>query len=49
MSWHFPTLGHRTFSGPRTSLLIDVQQVHCLLHMAAGAMGPSMFTLWLVE
>jgi hypothetical protein len=31
--WHFPTLGHRAFTGPRASHHIDVQQGHPLLHM----------------
>ena len=30
---HFPTLGHRTFTGPRASPLIDDQLGHPLLHM----------------
>ena len=30
---HFPTLGHQTSPGPRTSPLIDVRQGHPLLHM----------------
>ena len=25
LSWHSPTLGHQAFTGPRASLLIDVQ------------------------
>jgi hypothetical protein len=32
-SWHSPILGHRTFTGPRTSLPIDDQLGHSLLHM----------------
>ena len=34
-SWHWPspTLGHRTFAGPRASPPIDVQLGHPLLHM----------------
>ena len=32
-SWHFPTLGHRTFIGSRSSPSVDVQQGHPLLHM----------------
>ena len=31
--WHSPTLGHRTFTGPRASPLIDVPQGYSLLHM----------------
>jgi hypothetical protein len=30
---HSPTLGHRAFTGPRTSSPTDVQQGHPLLHM----------------
>ena len=30
---HSPTLGHRTFTGPRASPPNDVQQGHLLLHM----------------
>jgi hypothetical protein len=32
-SWHSPTLGHRSFPGPRASLSTDAQQGHPLLHM----------------
>jgi hypothetical protein len=28
LSWHSPTLGHRAFTGPRASPLIDVPQGH---------------------
>jgi len=31
--WHSPILGHWAFTGPRVSPLIDVPQVHPLLHM----------------
>jgi hypothetical protein len=31
--WHSPTLGHRAFTGPRASPLIDDQWDHPLLHM----------------
>jgi hypothetical protein len=31
--WHSPTLGHRTFTGPRASPPIDDQLGHPLLHM----------------
>ena len=30
--WHSPTLGHRAFTGPRSSPPIDVWQGHPLLH-----------------
>jgi hypothetical protein len=33
LSWHSPTLGHRAFTRPRDSPLIDVPQGHPLLHM----------------
>jgi hypothetical protein len=33
LSWHSPTLGHRAFTEPRASPLIDVPQGHPLLHM----------------
>ena len=33
LSWHSPTLGHRAFTRPRASPLIDVPQGHPLLHM----------------
>jgi hypothetical protein len=33
LSWHSPTLGHRAFSRPRDSPLIDALQRHPLLHM----------------
>ena len=33
LSWHSPALGHRAFTGPRTSPPIDVHQGHPLLHM----------------
>jgi hypothetical protein len=33
VSWHFPTLEHLTFIGPRTCPAIDAQQGHSLLHM----------------
>ena len=33
LSWHYPTLGHQAFTGPRVSPLIDVPQGHPLLHM----------------
>jgi hypothetical protein len=33
LSWDSSTLGHRTFTRPRASPLIDVPQVHPLLHM----------------
>jgi hypothetical protein len=33
LSWHSPTLGHRAFTRPRASPLIDVLQGHPLLHM----------------
>jgi hypothetical protein len=32
-SWHSPTLRHQSFTGPRASPPIDVQQGHPLLHM----------------
>jgi hypothetical protein len=32
-SWHSPTLGHRTFTGPRASPLIDDRLGHPLLHI----------------
>ena len=43
--WHFPTLQHQTFKGPRS--------LWCLTRpssatFAAGVIGPSMCTLWLV-
>jgi hypothetical protein len=48
LSWHYSILGHPAFSGPRASPPIDDQKGHPLLHMcAAGAMGPSICTLWL--
>lgn len=31
--WHPPTLGHRAFTGPRASPLIDSVQSHPLLYM----------------
>lgn len=33
LSWHSPTLGHRTSTGPRASPSIDDQLSHPLLHM----------------
>jgi hypothetical protein len=33
LSWHYPTLGHRAFTGQRASPLTDVQQGHPLLNM----------------
>jgi hypothetical protein len=33
LPWHFPTLGHRTTTGPRAVPPIDVQQGHPLPHM----------------
>ena len=33
LSWHFPTLGHWAFTGPKESPPIDAQQGHPLLHM----------------
>ena len=33
LSWHSPTLGHRTFSGPRVSSPVNARQGHPLLHM----------------
>jgi hypothetical protein len=33
LSWHSSTLGHRVFTGPRTSPLTDAQQGHSLLHI----------------
>ena len=50
--WHFPTLGHRTFRGPRSSSPIDSQQGHSLLHMWLEQWVPLcvpfdwMFSLW---
>ena len=35
--WHFLTLGHRAFTGPRASPLIDDQLGHPLLHMQLEA------------
>jgi hypothetical protein len=32
-SWHSPTLGHRAFTGPKTSPLVDDLQGHSLIHM----------------
>ena len=33
LPWHYPTLGHGAFPGPRASLPTDVWQGHPLLHM----------------
>jgi hypothetical protein len=44
LSWHFPTLGHQAFTGPRASSSIDVQQGHPLLHMQLEPWVPP----WLV-
>jgi hypothetical protein len=54
LPWHSPTLGHRTFIGPKTSAPIDDLEGYicgCYISSAtyvAGAMGLSMCTLWLV-
>jgi hypothetical protein len=39
--WHFPILGHRTFTGPRVSLPIDDWLGHPLLHMRLEPPVPS--------
>jgi len=47
--WHFPTLGHQPFTGPRASPPTNVWQGHPLLLMhMAGAVGSSTCTFWLV-
>jgi hypothetical protein len=48
LSWHSPTLGHRAFTGPRTSPPIDVRQVHSLLHMKLEPWVPTcvLFNWW---
>jgi hypothetical protein len=48
LPWHSPTLGHRTFPGPRASPPIDVQQGHPLLHMCLEPWIPPcvVFGLW---
>jgi hypothetical protein len=40
LSWHSPTLGHRAFTRPRVSPLIDVPQGHHLLHMQLNPWVP---------
>jgi hypothetical protein len=40
LSWHSPTLGHRAFTRPRASPLIDVPEGHPLLHMQLELWAP---------
>jgi hypothetical protein len=46
--WHFPTLGHRTPSGPRAMPLTDVRQGHPLPHMQPEPCIPTcvLFGCW---
>ena len=46
--WHSPTLGHRAFTGPRTSSPIDVPLGHPLLHMQLEPWVPPcvLFSWW---
>jgi hypothetical protein len=47
-TWHFPTLGHRAFTGPRASPCIDDLQGHPLLHMQLEPwIPPCVFFGWL--
>jgi hypothetical protein len=45
--WHSPTLGHRAFTGPSLSFHWYLTRLSFATY-GAGAMGPSMCTLWLV-
>jgi hypothetical protein len=47
LSWNFPTLGHQGFTRPRFSPHSYATKPSCATY-SAGAMGPSMCTLWLV-
>lgn len=46
--WHYPTLEKWVFIGPRSSSPIDARQMLSSATYTAGAMGPSICTLWLV-
>jgi hypothetical protein len=48
LPWYCTTLGHQTFTKPRTSPPIDAQQVSSSATYVAGAMDSSTCTLWLV-
>ena len=46
LSWHFLTMGHQAFTGPRASPPIDVQQGHPLLMPLEPYVPPCVLFSW---